>query len=100
VVPSLGAGVVAGAASRATGGGGAAAAAPRLTGPDGYVGPGYGEIPIAMLSLDPIDPSIRQGGDTNVNINVNGGGPNATVDALRAYMRQNGSVPIKVRWIG
>lgn len=33
---------------------------------------------------------------TNVNINVNGGDPNAVVDALRAYMRQNGSVPIKV----
>jgi len=97
---ALGAGVVAGAAKAATGGGTAAAAAPKLTGPDGYVGPGYGEIPIAMLSLDQIDPSIRQGGDTNVNINVNGGDPNATVDALRAYMRQNGSVPIKVSWIG
>lgn len=33
---------------------------------------------------------------TNVNINVNGADPNAVVDALRVYMRQNGSVPIKV----
>ena len=35
-------------------------------------------------------------GDSNVTINVNGGDPNAVVSALRAYMRQNGSVPIKV----
>ena len=32
----------------------------------------------------------------NVTINVNGGDPNAVVSALRTYMRQNGSVPIKV----
>ena len=32
----------------------------------------------------------------SVTINVNGGDPNAVVDALRSYMRQNGSVPIKV----
>ena len=32
----------------------------------------------------------------NIEINVNGGDPNAVVDALRTYMRQNGSVPIKV----
>ena len=36
------------------------------------------------------------GGGTNVTINVNGGDPNAVVNALRTYMRQNGSVPIKV----
>jgi hypothetical protein len=33
---------------------------------------------------------------SSVTINVNGGDPNAVVNALRAYMRQNGSVPIKV----
>jgi len=33
---------------------------------------------------------------SSVTINVNGGDPNAVVSALRAYMRQNGSVPIKV----
>jgi len=33
---------------------------------------------------------------TNVTINVNGGDPNATVSALRAYMRQNGAIPIKI----
>jgi len=31
-----------------------------------------------------------------VTINVNGGDPNAVVDALRTYMRQNGSIPIRV----
>lgn len=36
------------------------------------------------------------GGDTNVQINVNGGDPNATVDALRRYMQANGAVPIRV----
>ena len=34
--------------------------------------------------------------NNNVSINVYGGDPNAVVSALRAYMRQNGSVPIKV----
>jgi hypothetical protein len=32
----------------------------------------------------------------NVTINVNGGDPNAVVDALRRYMRTNGAVPIRV----
>jgi hypothetical protein len=32
----------------------------------------------------------------SVNINVNGGDPNAVVSALRSYMRTNGSVPIKI----
>jgi len=36
------------------------------------------------------------GGDTNVTIQVNGGDPNAVVDALRTYMFRNGSVPIRV----
>jgi hypothetical protein len=36
------------------------------------------------------------GGGNNVTINVNGGDPNAVVNALRTYMRQNGSVPIRV----
>jgi hypothetical protein len=35
------------------------------------------------------------GGDTNVTIHVNGGDPNAVVQALRTYMRQNGSIPIR-----
>jgi hypothetical protein len=35
-------------------------------------------------------------GASNVTINVQGGDPNAVVSALRAYMRTNGSVPIRV----
>jgi len=35
----------------------------------------------------------------NITINVNGGDPNAVVAALRTYMRQNGSIPIKVSTI-
>jgi len=33
---------------------------------------------------------------SSVTINVNGGDPNAVVSALRAYMRQNGAIPIKI----
>jgi hypothetical protein len=40
--------------------------------------------------------SMGGGGDTYVTINVSGGDPQAVVDALRRYMRQNGSVPIRV----
>jgi hypothetical protein len=35
-------------------------------------------------------------GNTSVTINVNGGDPQAVVDALRRYMFQNGAVPIRV----
>jgi hypothetical protein len=42
----------------------------------------------------PLDRMGSMGG--GVTINVNGGDPNSVVDALRAYMRQNGSVPIRV----
>ena len=42
----------------------------------------------------PLDKMGGMGG--GVTINVNGGDPNAVVQALRTYMRQNGSVPIKV----
>lgn len=43
----------------------------------------------------PLDRMGSMGGNT-VTINVNGGDPNAVVNALRTYMRQNGSVPIRV----
>jgi len=36
----------------------------------------------------------------NITVNVNGGDPNAVVNALRAYMRQNGNVPIRTSAIG
>lgn len=42
----------------------------------------------------PLDKMSSMGG--GVTINVNGGDPNAVVNALRTYMRQNGSIPIKV----
>ena len=42
----------------------------------------------------PLDKMGNMGG--GVTINVNGGDPNAVVEALRTYMRQNGSVPIKI----
>jgi hypothetical protein len=43
-----------------------------------------------------MDGSRASNETSNVTINVNGGDPNAVVSALRAYMRTNGSVPIKV----
>ena len=36
------------------------------------------------------------GGGNTITINVNGGDPQSVVNALRTYMRQNGSVPIRV----
>jgi hypothetical protein len=36
------------------------------------------------------------GGGNNVTIHVNGGDPQAVVDALRTYMFRNGSIPIRV----
>jgi SLT domain-containing protein len=44
----------------------------------------------------PLSRMSQMGGTNNVTINVNGGDPNSVVNALRTYMRQNGSVPIKV----
>jgi hypothetical protein len=44
----------------------------------------------------PLSSRNAQAMGNNVTINVNGGDPNAVVSALRAYMRTNGSVPIKV----
>jgi hypothetical protein len=43
----------------------------------------------------PLDRMGSMGGN-NVTINVNGGDPQSVVNALRTYMRQNGSVPIRV----
>lgn len=48
--------------------------------------------PEAVVPLDRMGTS----GGGNITINVNGGDPNAVVQALRTYMRMNGSVPIKV----
>jgi hypothetical protein len=51
--------------------------------------------PEAVIPLDRMG-EFGMGGGSNVTINVQGGDPNAVVDALRRYMRQNGSVPITV----
>jgi hypothetical protein len=54
---------------------------------------GYSAAAFAFLGQPANRQAIRP---SNVNINVNGGDPNAVVGALRTYMRQNGSVPVKV----
>jgi hypothetical protein len=51
--------------------------------------------PEAVIPLDRMG-EFGMGGGTTVNINVNGGDPQSVVNALRTYMRQNGSVPIRV----
>jgi phage-related minor tail protein len=43
----------------------------------------------------PLSGSNRPNMGNNVTINVHGGDPNAVVAALRTYMRQNGSIPIR-----
>ena len=48
--------------------------------------------PEAVIPLSKMD---NMGGN-NVTIHVNGGDPQSVVNALRTYMRQNGSVPIRV----
>jgi hypothetical protein len=45
----------------------------------------------------PLDRLGQFGGGNNVVINVNGGDPNAVVDALRRYMVTNGPVPITIQ---
>jgi hypothetical protein len=51
--------------------------------------------PEAVIPLSGPNAGGGMSGNT-ININVNGGDPNAVVQALRTYMRQNGSVPIKI----
>lgn len=48
--------------------------------------------PEAVIPLD----RLGSMGGNQVTINVNGGDPNAVVNALRNYMRQNGPIPITV----
>ena len=52
--------------------------------------------PEAIIPLDRAGEFGLGGGGGGVTINVNGGDPNAVVAALRTYMRQNGSIPIRV----
>ena len=50
--------------------------------------------PEAVIPLSGPNANGGMGGNT-ININVSGGDPNAVVAALRTYMRQNGSIPIR-----
>jgi hypothetical protein len=61
------------------------------------------EITLGRMAepVAPSDPGMNGSANAaernvNMSIYVNGGDPNAVVSALRAYMRTNGSVPIKV----
>lgn len=56
---------------------------------------GEGRGPEAIIPLDKMSSMGFGGNAGSVTINVNGGDPNAVVQALRNYMRQNGSIPIK-----
>jgi hypothetical protein len=47
--------------------------------------------PEAVVPLD-----RYRGGGGDIYVTVQGGDPNAVVDALRRYQRQNGSIPIRV----
>ena len=51
--------------------------------------------PEAIIPLDRIS-DFGMGGGNNVIINVNGGDPNAVVNALKTYVRQNGSLKFLV----
>jgi hypothetical protein len=52
---------------------------------------------IGEAGPEAVIPLSKMGGmGGGVTINVNGGDPNSVVDALRSYMRQNGSIPIAV----
>lgn len=55
-----------------------------------------GGLLFGSMSLDSGGGSVTRTSSNNVNINVNGGDPQAVVDALRRYMQLNGSVPIRV----
>ncbi len=57
---------------------------------------GEGNGPEAVIPLNRMGEFGMGGGGSNVTINVNGGDPNAVVDALRRYMQLNGSVPIRI----
>ena len=51
---------------------------------------------IGEAGPEAVVPLNRAGAMGGVTINVNGGDPQAVVNALRRYMQQNGSVPIRV----
>ena len=58
------------------------------------------QVDTAATSVENIGRAGAAERANDVTINVNGGDPNAVVNALRAYMRQNGSIPIRTAAIG
>jgi hypothetical protein len=54
--------------------------------------------PEAVVPLDRIGDFGAGGGGNNVTINVQGGDPEAVVNALRRYYRQNGPLPVGVSY--
>jgi len=51
--------------------------------------------PEAIIPLDRLGSMGFGGNGGGITVNVNGGDPNAVVQALRTYMRQNGSIPVR-----
>ena len=66
-------------------------------------GPGFRQFEQSTTFMPPgIAPSIprRAEGGTTIQVNVNGGDPNALVQTLRKYVRQTGSLPVRTAPIG
>lgn len=66
-------------------------------------GPGFRQFEQSTTFMPPgIAPSIprRAEGGTTIQVNVNGGDPNAVVQTLRKYVRQTGSLPVRTAPIG
>ena len=60
---------------------------------------GEGNEPEAIIPLSKLGSmGFGGGGGGNITINVNGGDPNAVVDALRRFYRQNGPIPVGVAY--
>jgi phage-related minor tail protein len=53
---------------------------------------------IGEAGPEAVVPLNRAGGVGGVTINVNGGDPQAVVDALRRFYRQNGPLPVGVAY--
>lgn len=49
----------------------------------------------AVIPLDRME-GLMKGGDTYITVEVTSADPNAVVDALRRYQRQNGALPLRV----
>lgn len=56
---------------------------------------GEGGEPEAVIPLSKMG-AMGMGGGTTINVTVTSADPNAVVDALRRYQRQNGALPVRV----